>query len=599
MKKIFSLLTISMLLFSGCKKVEFEGNNPTGEGLVDFTIKTPETGTSIILNSGTPNFLVPFSWNAAVPGLATVPIYKIVMALKTGGDLKTPFIEFVAGNLTSTTITYQELDDALKAKGIANGAKTDLIWSVQASNGSVAILSQSIFNISITRMKDGASNFVLLAPVSSTSPVTINPGSTTESFLFRWTRSKAATGSPAITYKVVFSLTGDFTNPLFTLNPNAAPADSTATITYKAMNDSLIAHGLTSLATPANLKWTVIATSGNWSQQADYVNDLVIIREVKVYIVGSASPGGWDIAQSTRMIEDPRFPGTYYSYIQLTGGNEIKFVNGQNWPPFPGAVDWGQDPAGPAGTITDVNENNIAVTTTGVYRVTFDLANKKYYLQTAVSNGIGGMGMIGDFQGWSQPATKMSYIGVNKFILLANMNTNNEFKFHDGNAWDNSANNLNRWFAVDNANGGKMVVDPGSGFDNFKWTGASGRTRAIWNGSNTTDLKYLLNSAAEMRVVGNGMTGVPDWNPGASPQMTYAGNGIWTITLPLDANEEIKFLAGNDWGAFDYEDNSGQSQVTGTPRPIQWEGGPNFKTPTTAGTYTITLNENTQTVTIN
>jgi len=42
---------------------------------------------------------------------------------------------------------------------------------------------------------------------------------------------------------------------------------------------------------------------------------------------------------------------------------QFKFVNGQNWPPFPGAVDWGQDPAGPAGTITDVNENNIAVTT--------------------------------------------------------------------------------------------------------------------------------------------------------------------------------------------------------------------------------------------
>jgi hypothetical protein len=599
MKKIFSLVAISMLLFTGCKKVEFEGNNPTGEGLVDFTIKTPETGTNVILNSATPNVLVPFSWNAALPGLATVPVYKIVMALKTGGDLKTPLIEFVAANLTSTTLTHQELDDALKAKGIANGAKTDLIWSVQASNGSVTILSQSIFNISITRMKDGASNFVLLAPVSNTSPVTINPGSTTESFVFRWTRSKPAAGGPAITYKVVFSLTGDFTNPLFALNPNAAPADSTATITYKAMNDSLVVHGLTSLATPAQLKWTVIATSGNWSQQADYVNDLVIIREVKVYIVGSASPGGWDIAQSTRMIEDPRFPGTYFSYISLSGGNQIKFVNGQNWPPFPGAMDWGQAPGAPAGTLTDVNENNIDITTTGVYRVTVDLANNKYFLQTAVANGIGGMGMIGAFQGWSQPATKINYIGVNKFILLTNMNTNDEFKFHDGNAWDNSANNLNRWFAVDNANGGKMVIDPGAGFDNFKWTGASGRTRAIWNGSNTTDLKYLLNSAAEMRVVGNGMTGVPDWNPGASPQMTYAGNGIWTITLPLDANEEIKFLAGNDWGAFDYEDNSGQSQATGTPRPIQWEGGPNFKTPTTAGTYTITLNENTQTVTIN
>lgn len=600
MKKILSLLTISILLFAGCKKVKFEDNNSTGEGLVDFTIKTPVSGTNIILNAGTPNVLVPFSWNASVPGLETAPTYKIVMALKTGGDLKVPYIEFpVTGNVTTTSLTYQQLDDALKAKGIANGAKTDLVWSVQATNGSVTILSQSIFNISITRMKDGASNFILLAPVSSTAPVTINPGSTTESFVFRWTKSKPATAGPAITYKVVFSLTGDFTNPLFVLNANAAPADTTATITYKAMNDTLVAKGLTSLATPANLKWTVIATSGTWKQQADYVNDLVIVREVKVFIVGSASPGGWDIAQSTRMIEDPRFPGTYYSYLRLTGGNEIKFVNGQNWPPFPGAVDWGQDPAGPAGTITDVNENNISITTTGVYRVTFDLANKKYYIQTAVSNGIGGMGMIGNFQGWSQPATKMNYIGVNKFILLANMNTNDEFKFHDGNAWDNSTNSLNRWFAVDNTAGGKMVVDPGSGYDNFKWTAANGRTRAIWNGSNTTNLQYLLNSAAEMRVVGDGMAAFPAWDPAGSPQMTYAGNGVWTITLALLANKEIKLLAGNAWGAFDYEDNSGQSQALGTPRPINWDGGPNFKTPTTAGTYTITLNEYTQTVTIN
>lgn len=83
MKKILSLLTISILLFAGCKKVKFEDNNSTGEGLVDFTIKTPVSGTNIILNAGTPNVLVPFSWNASVPGLETAPTYKIVMALKT------------------------------------------------------------------------------------------------------------------------------------------------------------------------------------------------------------------------------------------------------------------------------------------------------------------------------------------------------------------------------------------------------------------------------------------------------------------------------------------------------------------------------------
>ncbi len=102
-----------------------------------------------------------------------------------------------------------------------------------------------------------------------------------------------------------------------------------------------------------------------------------------------------------------------------------------------------------------------------------------------------------------------------------------------------------------------------------------------------------------MRVVGDGMQGITAWDPPTSPQMTYSGNGIWTITLNLVANKEIKFLAGNAWGAFDYEDNSGGVQTTGTPRPIKWDGGPNFKTPATSGSYTITLNEYTQTVTIN
>ncbi len=586
MKKLIILLTFFVSLFTGCKKVEFEGINPTGEALVDFTLKSPETGTNLVLNAGTPNVIVPFSWNASKPGLNTAPTYKLVMALKNGGDLKAPLVEFpVTGNATSLNLTYLQLDDALKAKGIANGAKTDLVWSVQATNGSVTILSQSVFNISITRMKDGASNFVLLGPVSSTSPLTINPGSTTENLVFRWTKAQPAVGGPAITYKVVFSLTGDFTNPLFSLNTNSAPADTTATISYKAFSDSLSAHGLTSLPTPAVLKWTVVATSGTWKQQADYVNDLVIIREVKVYIVGSASPGGWDIAASTRMIEDPRFPGTYFSYIMLMGGNDIKFVNGQNWPPFAGAIDWGQDPNGPAGTITADGENNIPVATTGVYRVTFDLTNKKYYLQTAVANGIGGMGMIGAFQGWSQPAVKMSYLKVNKFIYITNMNTNDEFKFHDGNDWNNATNILNRWFAVDNANGGKMVVDPGSGFDSFKWTGANGRMRAIWDGSDPLNLKYSLTPASEMRVVGDGMNiaGVNDWDPGTSPQMTYQGNGVWTARLVLKAGKSIKFLAGNAWGAFDYEDAGGGK--------IREDGSDNFATPAVAGTYTITLNE--------
>ena len=110
-----------------------------------------------------------------------------------------------------------------------------------------------------------------------------------------------------------------------------------------------------------------------------------------------------------------------------------------------------------------------------------------------------------------------------------------------------------------------------------------------------------MSDATEMRLVGDGINqaGVNDWDPPTSPQMTYSGNGVWTITIALKADKDIKFLAGNAWGALDYEDNSGQSQATGTPKKIKWEGGNNFKTPTVAGTYTITLDENNQTMTIN
>lgn len=610
MKKFIYILSATVILISGCKKADFAKNDPTGEGLVNFALRTPSSGTKLVLNAATPNEPVSITWTAAKPGLTTTPTYKWIAAVKAGGSLQSPALEIpsnASGAATTLTLTQRQIDDALASKGIAAGATTEFIWSVVATNGDVKIQSTDVFNITITRMKDGATPFVLLGPSSSLSPLTTNPSSTTEFIKFNWTRSKPATGGPAVTYRVLFAerktdangneLQVNWNAPLFSVVSDNNGLDSLLNFSYKRMSDSLNNKGFTNLPTPVQLRWTVVATSGTWQQYADYINSLVIVREVKVFVVGSATPGGWDILQSTRMIEDPRFPGTYFTYIRLTGGNELKFVNGQAWPPAAGAIDWGQDPSLPAGNITDVNENNIPVTVTGVYRLTFDLANKKYYLQTAVSNGIGGMGMIGNFQGWSQPATKMAYMDVNKFILLANMNTNDEFKFHDGNDWNNSANNLNRWFALDGAN--KMVVDPGSGFNNFKWTATNGRVRAIWNGSNTLDLQYILNSAAEMRVVGNGMQGIPDWNPGASPQMTYSGNGVWTITLTLIAGKEIKFLAGNDWGAFDYEDNSGGSTATGTARSIKWDGSANFKTPVTTGSYTITLNEYTQTVTIN
>ncbi len=168
----------------------------------------------------------------------------------------------------------------------------------------------------------------------------------------------------------------------------------------------------------------------------------------------------------------------------------------------------------------------------------------------------------------------------------------------DSDEWNNGSYSVNETRSYGTSGPGGSTMDINGG--DFPSVATAGRYRVIWDGRNVDNIKYEISPATEMRVVGDGIneTGVIDWNPASSPQMVYSGNGIWTITIALKANKEIKFLAGNDWGAFDYEDNSGGSQATGSVKAIKWEGGNNFKTPATAGTYTITLNENNQTVRI-
>lgn len=601
MKKIILFVSAVYMILAGCKKADFNDNTVTGEGLVDFTLIEPTSGASLQLNSAIPNTVIPFKWNAAKPGLTTAPKYKVVAILREGGDFAAPLLSFESGNgglATNLDLTYKQLDDALAAKGIAAGASTNLKWSVFANNGDKELLSQSVFFLSVSRFKDGASNFYLLGPVSTTSILEINPTSASESFTFNWTRSKPASGGPAITYKILFAerkvdadgieLPIDWTTgTLFSINANNNGLDSLATVTYKALSDSIANHGYSDLGLQANLKWTVQATSGTWKQISDYKNNLFFLRQVKMFVVGGMQ--GWNINEPLEVITDKRadrYGKVFYTYIKVSGITEFKF--------FKTKGDWNSAYSRTGGSGEEFNTaygpgDNFIIPTAGIYRLTLDVGTNKVFIQQKQ------VGVVGNMQGWNAGTpTFGGYINKDHFIIIAPSNGSDQFKFHDGPEWNNSTPDKARWWG--DAGSGKLNHDGG---DPNLVAATSPQTRLIWDGTNGQELKYEMSPAAEMRVVGNGMAAFPEWNPGGSPQMTYAGNGVWTITLALKANEQIKFLAGNDWGAFDYEDNSGGLNTTGVPRGIKWSGGDNFKTPATAGTYTITLNEHAQTVTIN
>jgi starch-binding outer membrane protein SusE/F len=319
---------------------------------------------------------------------------------------------------------------------------------------------------------------------------------------------------------------------------------------------------------------------------------------LRVYMPGgyqSATGNGndWDPPTAPELIRDLRsgvFNDMYYIYIYLPANAEFKFTVGRSWD-----VNFG----GSGGNLSGSGAN-LSVPTAGFYRITVNRTTLKYDIRE------GRMGFVGGATaaGWNPPGVfpsqAMGAAGTNLFVGINNFTANDGWKLIDNNAWDNGSKAVDetRSYGSNGGDGSTMEVN-GSNFPNI--TASPVRNRVIWDGRDVNNIKYWISPATEMRLVGDGINkaGVNDWDPPTSPQMTYQGNGVWSITIDLKANKDIKFLAGVNWGAFDYEDNSGQSQATGVNKKIKWEGGNNFKTPTTAGTYTITLNENTQTVQIN
>jgi starch-binding outer membrane protein SusE/F len=586
MKSILKIFILTTLVFGyGCKKYSFD-NESKGEALGDFKLVSPTSGTSLALNPATPNAPVVITWTASKPGVSKEATYKWVAALKTG-NIDAPILELPAdngGKDTKISLTHQAIDAALASKGVAANATAELIWSVVADNGSVKVRATEVRAITIKRNTDGLTSFLLLGPSSSTTNIEINPTSTTDIITMNWTKTKPAVVANVVKYKVLFVQEGgNFNTPLMTINSDNSGVDSTLKISWKVLSDSLTAKGLTDLSQVAKLEWTVVATSGTFTMRSDVVNKLYVARLVRMFIVGSFT--GWDINTAPEVIADKangRLAKVFYTYVKLNAGDAFKFAKIRG--------DWGSaygntGSAGAGEFTTGYNQGgDFSVTASGVYRITLDLnANKVYIQQKQV-------GLVGSLQGWN-PASGLTggLLENNRFLIIAPVVPSDEFKFHDGPVWDNGAPNLARWWGKGTTAG---TLDTDGNGANVNNTVGTGRVRAIWDGRDPQSVKYDLTSANEMRVVGNGInqTGVNDWDPPTSPQMTYSGNGIWTISITLKAAKEIKFVAGNAWGAFDYEDAGGGK--------IKDEGGPNFNTPPVAGVYTITLNEYTRTITI-
>ncbi|MBS1926722.1 MAG: SusE domain-containing protein [Bacteroidetes bacterium] len=575
--KFFSLAALIIAGFAACEKVDDLPYYNLGN---DITLSVAPSSVTPTLQDTSSNVLN-FSWTS--PKYATdTANYKFIIQIDSAGkNFANPTTKTVMGSL-GASYTGSEMNNILLNYGFALGATVSLEARVISSYGNNnEQRTSNTVGFTISSFDHPA---ILTSENTAVTGTLATAGD--HSNTFNWT-SAFQTYTGNVTYELQYDAAGNsFASPH---SVSVGVNMNTISFNQGEMNGFALNTGIAANAT-GDVEFRIKATTAQGAVSYSPVVTVSITTYLpiqKMYLVGGMQ--GWDINNPLEMINDAkpdRFNKIFYSYIKLDAGTEFKFAK------TPG--DWGSaygnNGASGSGFSTGYNQGgNFQVSATGIYRLTIDIENNMAWVQQKQ------VGVVGGMQGWDPSAPIYGgIVGRDKFLILANSSGTDEFKFHDGPVWDNSGPDKARWWGsagtenLDNDGNGPNIV-----------ANASPRTRCIWNGDNKLQLKYELSPAAEMRLVGDGITGVPAWNPGASPQMTYSGNGVWTITAQLDANKDIKFLSGPDWGAFDYEDASGGATSTNTPRAIQWTGGSNFKTPTVAGTYTIVLDEYNQTVSIN
>jgi starch-binding outer membrane protein SusE/F len=586
MKKILAILTVTAaIVFSACHKVPDLEQHEQGVSVILATsttlvVPTPADSTKNVIN---------FSWTS--PDYSTdTNSYKYVLEIdSTGRDFAKKTTRIITG-VRNVSLTGKEVNDILLNYGFALGSANTLDVRIVSSQGNNNERRESnIVQISVVPYNDPS---VL---TSAETSVTLNINNATQTAnTFSWTRSFNGY-SGVVNYSLQYdSATKGFAFPV-DIPINAG--DLTKAISHAELNNATLVKGIPGGST-GRLEFRIMAQTAQGALSYSNVVSLTITSYVPIlrfYLPGSyqAATGNgtnWDPPSAPELIRDVRanvFNDMYYIYIYLPANTEFKVTQGRDW-----AINYG----GTGGNLALGSSDNLKVTTAGYYRVTINRSTLKYDIRE------GRMGFVGGGTGaaWEPPDVfptyQMGFTGTNLFTGVVDL-TSSEWKMIDNSVWNNGS------FAVDETrsygggvSGSTMEVNGGN-FPPY----AAGRYRVIWDGRDVDNIKYQLAPVTEMRVVGDGIdqVGVNEWDPPTSPQMTYSAIGVWTITIALKANKDFKFVAGNAWGAFDYEDNSGQSQATGTAKKIKWASGDNFKTPTVAGTYTITLNENTQSVTIN
>lgn len=435
----------------------------------------------------------------------------------------------------------------------------------------------------------------------SASPVELdasNPAS--EALKFSWTPGSNQGTNAAIDYTFQLGKQGnDFAGAL-----SLELGREVYELTYanEELNDLLTSYFGTPPGSEAALECRVIATFSPASLQPEISLPLpVSVRTHKpvtktLYLLGSATPNGWDAANATEMKPVANVPKGFTWTGPLVAG-EFKFIvtPGEFLPSYnKGAADTelvlretGEAP-----------DNTFVITESSTYTVTVNLIAGAISIVKGEGPEYGELWFVGNPTGWNFEPMTVDALDPYVFHYNAELPDGGEFKI--GTATENWDAVFFRPATDRQAEGTGLDVDKWAGDPDYKWNITGGVYKIkLDTREMKIDIAPFMPSAG-VYLVGDATPS--GWDIGNATPMD-ASSGSYTFTWSGPLNEgELKFSLDKqaDWnGAWFLAGEAGKAP-TGSEEQMVYSypgAGADYKWKITeAGTYSIELNQLTETV---
>ncbi|MCZ2460365.1 MAG: SusE domain-containing protein [Chitinophagales bacterium] len=520
-----------------------------------------------------------FSWSAAFPGYSGNISYSI--QYDSAGKNFTVPQELPAGvSVYSLSLTQDDMNTTALTSGVPIGNTGTVEYRVKATTASGAIAYSNVVTVSISTFSPVPANLFIVGdatPGGWNNPVPLPSQQFTKVDAYSFSITIGLTAGKSY---VFLPVNGDWSHKYGGTTDGTAPGGGTL------LKDNAVPGS----NTPAPAATGVYKIVVNFQTNTYTVTQQTL--PANLYIVGDATPGGWNNPVPTPSQQFTKIDDfTFAISINLTGGKSYLFlpVNGDWSHKYGGATDGTGAPAVLLADNDVPGSNTPSPANSGQYSIVVNFATNSYTVKPMPSN----LYIVGDATpgGWNNPVPTPSqqFTKIDDFTygIVVNLTAGGSYLFLPVNGdWSHKFGGATDGTA---AGGAALLADgdvPGS---NTPAPAASGLYSIIVNF--VTNTYTVTPVPSNLYIVGDATPG--GWSnpvPTPSQQFTQTSPGVFELSLPLTAGGSYLFLPVNgDW-SHKYGGATNGTSANGSRLLIDNDvPGSNTPAPPASGTYTITV----------